>query len=50
MHECMVLPELLSEARVEQLVGWMRRLDCYDLSIGSLADAVRLVQALCRPT
>lgn len=49
MHECMVLPELLSEARVEQLVGWMRHLDCYDLSISSLADAVRLLEANCRP-
>lgn len=48
MHECMVLPRLLDEARVEKLVAWMRRLDCYELPMSSLPRAIELVEGLCR--
>lgn len=48
MHECLVLPNLLDEARVEKLVQWMRRLDCYELPMSSLGDAVDCVREVCR--
>jgi hypothetical protein len=43
MRECMVLPELLDEPRVENLVRWMRRLQCFELPMSSLDQAVELV-------
>lgn len=47
MHECMVLPRLLDETRVEKLVRWMRQLHCYELPMNSLDRAVELVKGLC---
>lgn len=48
MGECMVLPELLNEARVERLIQWMRSLECFELRMSSLDEAVGLVTRLCR--
>jgi hypothetical protein len=48
MHECMVLPKLLDETRVERLVRWMRQLRCYELPMNSLDRAVELVKELCQ--
>ena len=48
MHECLVLPNLLDEARVEKLVQWMRRLDCYELPMSSLDEAVDCIRQACR--
>jgi hypothetical protein len=48
MHECLVLPKLLDEPRVEKLVQWMRRLDCYELPMSSLDEAVGCVRQVCR--
>jgi hypothetical protein len=47
MHECMVLPQLLDEARVGRFVQWMRSVECYELPMSSLGEAVRLVKKLC---
>jgi hypothetical protein len=36
----------LNRARVESLVGWMREVDCYELTFSSLTRAVNLVRRL----
>lgn len=47
MHECMVLPRLLDERRVDALVQWISGLQCFALPMSSLSRAVRLVRDLC---
>ena len=47
MQDCMVLPQLLDEARVEKLVQWMRGLQCFELPMNSLTEAVELVKQQC---
>jgi hypothetical protein len=47
MQEFMVLPKLLDEARVESMVRWMRRLECFELSTSSLPEAVDLLRRRC---
>jgi hypothetical protein len=49
MDECMVLPELLNEARVGKLVRWMRSLQCFELQLSSLEKAIALVREQCQP-
>lgn len=46
LAECVVLPELLSVEKVRALVGWMRRVDCYDLSSGPLRESIATIEAL----
>jgi hypothetical protein len=41
------LPKPLERAGVESLVRWIRRLDCYELSMGSLAETVAVMRGLC---
>jgi hypothetical protein len=48
LRECLVLPELLDRAGVESLVRWIRTVDCLELPMSSLPDAVSLVKRLCR--
>jgi hypothetical protein len=50
MDECMVLPDSLNEARVGQLVNWMRSLQCFELQMSSLEEAIELVGKHCRPS
>jgi len=47
MWECLVLPEPLNKRKVQSLVQWMREVECFDLPMSSLADAVQLVKGLC---
>ena len=44
LRECLVLPEWLDADKVRRLVCWMRAVDCYDLSVSSLADAVSAIR------
>jgi hypothetical protein len=46
LDEALVLPGLLDRRKVEQLVGWARRVAFYDLRVSSLDDAVRAVRTL----
>jgi hypothetical protein len=47
LDECMVLPQLLDEARVQAMVRWLRGVECMRLPLASLDDAVRLLQRHC---
>ena len=49
LRECTAMPELLDEARVEALVRWMRKLECFELPMSSLDDAVALIGRVCMP-
>jgi hypothetical protein len=40
LHECLVLPELMDRAGVESLVHWIRSVECLELPMSSLPDAV----------
>ena len=50
LQECTMLPRLLDETRVENLVRWMRKLECFELPMSSLDEAVGLVKRRCMPT
>ena len=50
MDQCMTLPQLFDEARVETLVRWMRQVECFELRLSSLAQAVQLITRLCLDT
>lgn len=41
---CLSLPEWLSAGSVEDLVRWMRRLDCWELRSSSVPEAIALVR------
>ena len=47
LRECLVLPDLLDRAGVESLVRWIRTVDCFELPMSSLPDAVGLVKRHC---
>jgi hypothetical protein len=47
MAECLVLPNLLDGAGVASLARWIRSVETYELTMGSLAQAVGEVQRLC---
>ena len=47
MGQCLVLPAPLDKFNVASLVDWMRQVDCFELSMSSLAEAVQLVKRLC---
>lgn len=47
MSECMVLPELLDESSVHAMVRWLRNVECMEMPMSSLDDAVDLIQNLC---
>ena len=44
LRECLVLPERLDRAGEESLVHWIRGVECLELPMSSLADAVDLVK------
>ena len=46
LHECLVLPERMDRAGVESLVHWIRSVECFELPMSSLTDAVDLVKRL----
>jgi hypothetical protein len=46
LDKALVLPHLLTPHTVERLVGWVRRVDFYDLRIGALDAAVAAMRAL----
>ena len=46
LEECLVVPERLSEGKVRRLVRWMRGLRCYEMSLGSLPEAIALLEGL----
>ena len=48
MDECMVLPQLLDEARIHAMVRWLRGIECMQLPLSSLEAAVGLITAHCR--
>lgn len=48
MDQCIVLPELLDEARIYMLVRWLRGIECMQLSLSSLASAVELIKGHCQ--
>ena len=49
MQECVVLPELLTKSRVRCLVQWMRTVDCLELTMSSLREAIQLIKECCPP-
>jgi len=46
LRECLVLPERLDRVGVEQLVTWIREVECYELPMSSLGAAILLLQQL----
>jgi hypothetical protein len=50
LHECLVPPERMDRAGVESLVHWIRSVECFELLMSSLTDAVDLVNRLGRVT
>jgi hypothetical protein len=47
MGECLLLPEPLTKRKVRNMVQWMREIQCFDLPMASLGEAVELVRRLC---
>ena len=47
MAECLVVPVPLTPRRVARLVRWIKGLDCYELPMSSLTEAVDQVRSLC---
>jgi hypothetical protein len=47
MDQTTILVNPLDESRVASLLGWFRRVECSELSMSSLDDAVALVQSAC---
>lgn len=45
--QCAVLPRPLDKQDAEDLVHWMRQVDCYDLSFSTLSEAVEIITSLC---
>lgn len=46
MDECLSLPVALTRANVGDLISWIRQVDCYELRMASLPEAVSLVRML----
>ena len=47
MRECLAVPEPLDGSRVQSLVNWIRQVNCFELSVRSLAEAVDVLRDLC---
>jgi hypothetical protein len=45
MEECLAIPVPLTLRRIQRLVRWIKGIDCYDLKMSSLDQAVNLVRA-----
>jgi hypothetical protein len=53
LQECRIVRTQLDQNNVAGLMDWFRNVTCYELSLSSLPEAVRLMQELCgiaRPT
>jgi hypothetical protein len=50
LDECLVLSERMDRTGVESLVHWIRGVECFELPMSSLTDAVDLVKRLGRVT
>jgi hypothetical protein len=48
MEECLAVPVPLTLPRVQRLVRWIRQVECYDLKMASLDEAVAKVTGLAR--
>jgi hypothetical protein len=48
MAECLVVPVPLTGRRIARLVRWIEQVDCYELAMSSLDEAVGLVRSLSR--
>lgn len=46
MEDCVVVPEDLDADKVAALVEWIKSVDCYEMPISSLNEAVELVRGL----
>jgi hypothetical protein len=46
MGECLAIPVRLDHGRVRGLIDWMKSIDCYDLTMSSLDEAVGLIRGL----
>ena len=44
MEECLVVPVPLTLKRVQRLIRWVKQIECYDLKMSSLDQAVSLIQ------
>lgn len=42
-----LLSGILDEANLDALIRWIEPIDCYELPLSSLADAVAAVRRLC---
>ena len=48
MRECLAVPEALDGSRVLSLVNWIRQVECFELSLRSLAEGVDVIRDLCK--
>ena len=47
LGECKIVTSDLDKSDVAALVKWLREVDCYELTLSSLPDAVALMRQLC---
>jgi hypothetical protein len=47
LAEAIFIPHRLRQADVCEIVQWMRRVECHELKVSSLPEAVRLLSSLC---
>jgi hypothetical protein len=50
LRECLVLPEWLDADKVRRLVVWMRSVECFELSVASLEEAVEAIRQTASPS
>lgn len=48
LDQCLVLPEDLDWPKVQRLTQWFRGIECYEMPLSSLTEAVELVRSLGR--
>jgi hypothetical protein len=48
LDQLLILPDLLDREKVETLVRWMRKVECFELPMSSLDEGVALVRSLAR--
>ena len=50
LEECLVVPVPLTQRRAGRLVRWIKQIDCYELPMSSLEEAVDLVRSASMPS
>ncbi len=50
MRECRILPELLDTRSVLSLVRWMLEVECFELNVDSLPEAIEALRTLTSAT